>query len=1062
MSQRELKDLLRATESRELTTEGLRSGTTRTTTLAMDSDSSELEKTKERLAEALAELATRNAELERAKVGRESAEEEARTASEQVSRLEADLRRSTLEAEVVKLREVEALRKDFDVERRFLREDREREAASLKERITTLTKKNQALKQRADSLPEQEAEERPPPESSVDLIREETVSTKEIQDTIASEDSNQSTTDSTESEGRVAAASTVPNLGTSASVMDIVAQLLEAQRMMMTAQVQALATQTVPPLRVFTGENINSDDDGFERWLEQFEERARLAKWTTEQQLFQLKAHLGETAEHVVRMLSTGEKSSYDSVVKVLRRRFRSLDIEELRGLEFHQLMQNKQSVEGLGVTLQKLARKAFPESGEREFDRLLKGRFYQALLPKWQCKLGAPRASETFEELYARARTLERHDQQLNAARGEMKPPRNPSHKAPTGEGQVPEKAPGSLDRSKGQASTGSQKQRNLQCYHCGQLGHFERNCPKLPREAPGKSGQVSAVMIASNKPASQLSTEELEELLARRQAEEEQHSLGVGRIGVVTSEVSDVKGPVMQVRVSIEGFPVEAVVDTGAQCTVISRSLLRQIAQHMHSQGRSIPQLRPPSMKLYGRGGKNCDELLITAEVLFQFSLDSCSTEGVAFVHPESEIPCLLGMNVLPHLGIRILRSNGEAARIDQCPGSLSGARVCLLATKRIQGRKSGLLEVKLEIPVDSEFLIFQPDHAFLQKLGLKTPDALFKQQPEGTLLIPVENQDGVSTRLEAGACIGIASALTDFELESEAVESPEHNTSAVDFGFVNSTNVVNSERVEAVYAALGLEKGELTDAQFGQLKQLVRDNVDVFALEDGELGHTSVIQHHVDTGDHVPIREPARRVPFIHRKVIASMVEEMEQQGVVRPSVSPWASPVVLVPKKDGTKRFCVDYRRLNGITRKDVYPLPRIDDIMDTLGGSRYFTSLDLASGYWQVELDAESAPKSAFATHCGLYEFARMPFGMCNAPATFQRLMEVVLSGLLWKECFAYLDDVLVCSRSFQEHLNHLQKVLLRIRTAGLRLKAKKCKFLKPEVSYLGGKGRNSA
>ena len=159
----------------------------------MDSDSSELEKTKERLAEALAELATCNAELERAKVGRESAEEEARTANEQVSRLEADLRRSTLEAEVVKLREVEALRKDFDVERRFLREDREREAASLKERITTLTKKNQALKQRADSLPEQEAEERPPPESSVDLIREETVSTKEIQDTIASEDSSQST-----------------------------------------------------------------------------------------------------------------------------------------------------------------------------------------------------------------------------------------------------------------------------------------------------------------------------------------------------------------------------------------------------------------------------------------------------------------------------------------------------------------------------------------------------------------------------------------------------------------------------------------------------------------------------------------------------------------------------------------------------------------------------------------------------------------------------------------------------------------------------------------------------
>ena len=111
---------------------------------------------------------------------------------------------------------------------------------------------------------------------------------------------------------------------------------------------------------------------------------------------------------------------------------------------------------------------------------------------------------------------------------------------------------------------------------------------------------------------------------------------------------------------------------------------------------------------------------------------------------------------------------------------------------------------------------------------------------------------------------------------------------------------------------------------------------------------------------------------------------MVEDMEKHGVVKPSTSPWASPVVLVPKKDGSYRFCIDYRRLNSVTRKDVYPLPRIDDILDTLGGMKFFSSLDLASGYWQIGMDSESRAKSAFVTHRGLYEFTRMPFGMCNA------------------------------------------------------------------------------
>ena len=160
-------------------------------------------------------------------------------------------------------------------------------------------------------------------------------------------------------------------------------------------------------------------------------------------------------------------------------------------------------------------------------------------------------------------------------------------------------------------------------------------------------------------------------------------------------------------------------------------------------------------------------------------------------------------------------------------------------------------------------------------------------------------------------------------------------------------------------------------------------------------------------------------------------------------------------MLVPKKDGSLHFCVDYRKLNSITKKDVFPLPRVDDIFDTLNGAQYFTSLDLASGYWQVELDDDARAKSAFTTYNGLFEFVRMPFGLCNAPATFQRVMQVVLSGLEWQSCFVYLDDILIASRTLRDHIQHIREVFGRLRAAGLRLKPKKCLFLRDEVPYLG-------
>lgn len=208
------------------------------------------------------------------------------------------------------------------------------------------------------------------------------------------------------------------------------------------------------------------------------------------------------------------------------------------------------------------------------------------------------------------------------------------------------------------------------------------------------------------------------------------------------------------------------------------------------------------------------------------------------------------------------------------------------------------------------------------------------------------------------------------------------------------------LSAERQEHLLEAVHLQGADLTNEERAQLGSLLKDYEDTFAMEPSELGSTDRVKHTIRTGDHPPIRQPARRIPFALREKVENMVGEMLEQGVIQPSQSPWASPVVLVAKKDGSTRFCIDYRRLNAVTKLDVFPLPRIDDSLDLLSRSKYFSTLDLASGYWQVAMDDDSREKTAFVTHSGLYEFLVMPFGLCNAPATFQRLMEVVLDGLV--------------------------------------------------------------
>jgi len=244
-------------------------------------------------------------------------------------------------------------------------------------------------------------------------------------------------------------------------------------------------------------------------------------------------------------------------------------------------------------------------------------------------------------------------------------------------------------------------------------------------------------------------------------------------------------------------------------------------------------------------------------------------------------------------------------------------------------------------------------------------------------------------------------------------------------------------------------------LTEDQMEQLTNFLYEYHDLFAWTKDDLGRTNMTEHAIQLEDPKPVKTNPRITGPKQKEFIDKELERMQRLELIRKSYSEWASPIVLVKKKDGGLRFCVDYRELNKQTRKDSYPLPKIKEMLDTLNGAQWFSTLDLASGFWQVPIRPEDVHKTAFTTFRGTFEFLTMPFGLCNAPATFQRLMDKVLRDYVWQSVVVYMDDVNVFSKSWKDHLDHLRNVFECIKKAGLKLNPEKCKFGSEELKFLG-------
>jgi transposase InsO family protein len=493
-------------------------------------------------------------------------------------------------------------------------------------------------------------------------------------------------------------------------------------------------------------------------------------------------------------------------------------------------------------------------------------------------------------------------------------------------------------------------------------------------------------------------------------------------GSVKVEKSHVFPVGTSPFYVSGNVEGIPSSVLVDTGSSLSLIDHNFVRT---ELHSSYES----RGPKPTIIAANGQ---PLQILGYANFQVELDNLIVVQQFWVVIDLAPKCILGCDFLinnPQGPFVIDVAAGEIRR--QHPSLPMTSQVHVVESVCVPPRS----EVCLTLQVDScpsesnaPFLI-EPDRVLPKGLQLARTISLPNQN---RLVARIANFEDTAVQLFSGQTLGVAE-----QVEVLDRESPSLNLADIDF------------------SKFDVDWSLLTATQIKTLKAFLARYRSIFTFPGDPLGRARGVEHCIETGSAPPIRQPIRRVSHEQRRIIREQIDDMLQQGIIRPSSSPWSSPVVLVKKKDGSWRFCVDYRKLNDITVKDSHALPRVDDCLDAFSGALFFSALDLASGYWQVPLAEVDKPKSAFSTHDGLFSFEVMAFGLTNAPATFQRIMQDTLRGLHWETCLVYLDDILVFSRDFDEHLERLGKVFDRLKLAGFTLKPSKCHFFQREVEYLG-------
>lgn len=503
--------------------------------------------------------------------------------------------------------------------------------------------------------------------------------------------------------------------------------------------------------------------------------------------------------------------------------------------------------------------------------------------------------------------------------------------------------------------------------------------------------------------------------------------------------------------ILLEINGRKTHALIDSGASISCIKKSFLDN---YFKTEKYEITPSR--LTRIIGVGGENHEVLGETKIVL---DISGLKIEQTFTVLESLHHPVILGIDFMISQKVKIDFHHNIMSLLDDtvslalaCDSKFGYARC--LKPEIIPANSEIHVKVRLSKGNEKRSVLLEPSLS-LNSINLVGARCLVKPQQRKTFM-KIANPTNAEVHISPNR---VLATVNDID-EAEIYIFSDENESKITSETVANVNLCASKSNNADQETLEFEinNENLSDQEKNKLKQFLSKNRDVFSTSLKDMGKTDWYKHRIETiPGAAPVRSAPYRVDPTKKEEIENKVNEFLKDKVIERSTSVWNSPVVLVKKKDGSWRFAVDYRKLNQVTIPMSQPLPRLEDVFDSLGENKatIFSTLDLNSAYYQIELDPETKEKSSFVTHDGVFCFNRMPFGLKNAPMSFQLLMSLVLKNINWKFALCYIDDILVFSSDFETHLKHLGEVFQRLREAKLTLKPSKCEFGVNKVMFLG-------